>query len=174
MKTITDSLVNHLLPQSSHPQLTQFPAYDYVNPGIAQTSRLYSFYVPLFSKTSDHLITKVSNIEQLGSGVHSNEAEQLGSGIASKSAVVNGIDTESVVANESDPSKSSFPKLSDKEVPLNSGIKDSFLHPHFNFGTIKFGTGQKTKDLALTLPQKRKLNTVEKKISTKKHKFEVY
>jgi hypothetical protein len=187
MKTITDSIGNHVIPHSPHPQLTQFPAYDFVNPGLAQISRLYSFYVPLFSKPSSHLIIKATTldeVQQLGNGV-STKAEQLGKGVA---AVTQPPSIESApqpgsprprspikvgVLKETDSSQPSSNSLSN--LPAKSGIQDSFLHPKFNFGTINFENSQETIDSAtlLPLPQKRKLSTA-KNIVSKKHKFNVY
>lgn len=62
---------------STYPKLTPYPANDFVNPGLGQISRLYSFYVPLHSHYNLHSVSKKVNIENLeGSGQNSENSEE--------------------------------------------------------------------------------------------------
>jgi hypothetical protein len=57
LKTIEPNLGLQMCPHKN-PHLTPYPAIDYVNPGLGQVARLYSFYVPLFSNQSPFNIAK--------------------------------------------------------------------------------------------------------------------
>jgi hypothetical protein len=50
LKTIESSQLT-LLPKETLPRLTPYPANNCVNPGLGQIARLYSFYVPLYSRS---------------------------------------------------------------------------------------------------------------------------
>ena len=56
MKLPTDG--GFLCPSEVLPRLSPFPATDYVNPGLGQISRLYSFYVPLYKANNLHALQK--------------------------------------------------------------------------------------------------------------------
>ena len=58
LKTIEPTLGGFLCPSEAFPRLSAFPATDFVNPGLGQISRLYSFYVPLYNARSLHTIQK--------------------------------------------------------------------------------------------------------------------
>ena len=49
LKTIEPSIGDIVCPNEIYPRLSPYPAMDFVNPGLGQISRLYSFYVPLHS-----------------------------------------------------------------------------------------------------------------------------
>ena len=61
---------------STYPKLTPFPANDFVNPGLGQISRLYSFYVPLYSQNNLHSVSKKVNIENLEGSGEMSESEK--------------------------------------------------------------------------------------------------
>lgn len=73
LKTIEPNL-SPIVSSSTYPRLTPYPAIDFVNPGLGQIGRLYSFYVPVHSAKSLHNIekkvpTKVENLEGSGTDV---------------------------------------------------------------------------------------------------------
>jgi hypothetical protein len=76
-KTIEPSLFGQLMPQSMYPKLTEYPANDYVNPGVGQITRLYSFYVPLYSKNLLHEIIDSLVSDQLGAGTDNEILQKL-------------------------------------------------------------------------------------------------
>jgi hypothetical protein len=57
LKTIEPNLGMQMCP-IQNPHLTPYPAIDYVNPGVGQAARLFSFYVPLHSRQSPYAIEK--------------------------------------------------------------------------------------------------------------------
>ena len=54
LKSIESRVSPFYIPNQTLPKLTAFPSTDFVNPGLGQISRLYSFYVPLHSHKSLH------------------------------------------------------------------------------------------------------------------------
>ena len=59
LKTIEPNfMASMMMPNSSYPNLTNFPAIDFVNPGVGQITQMYSFYVPLFNDANIHKIQK--------------------------------------------------------------------------------------------------------------------
>ena len=91
LKTIEGNFSKTLV-SSTYPQLTPYPATDFVNPGLGQISRLYSFYVPLYSHKDLFSVTKkVNNLEGSGEVTNSeiipestNKAEVLSEELQSK------------------------------------------------------------------------------------------
>jgi hypothetical protein len=162
LKTIVDPLGGFFMPSHTNPQLTQYPAHDFVNPGIAQTSRLYSFYVPLFSNPSHNAISKVADI---------GEVEQLGAGVSTDNEL--GDNADSVLKSAK---------------TIKKGIEDSFQHPKFNFATIQFenslpkiGEKRKIRDFESSRPDSSRPDSSrppkKSRPSTKikkEHKFDVY
>ena len=105
-KTIEPNLLMHSMPNSTYPSLSAYPATDYVNPGIGQISKLYSFIVPLHNHQFQHEIRKSSKEDDL---TESNE--QLGAG-------------------EKDSEVKILDKLNEKKRKLlGDGVYDSFMHP---------------------------------------------
>jgi hypothetical protein len=136
---------------STYPILSSFPANDFVNPGLGQISRLYSFYVPLFNNNqSTYKIEKEiasENIEQLGAG----------NGVTNKTKEVdnsNDID-DPISFNEQ------------KRKRLGDDVFDSFMHPKF----------VKTKKISIqnnpTHLKKTKSHS-EKKTKNVNHQFKFY
>jgi hypothetical protein len=67
-KLIEPSFMRPLSTDSSF-FLTPFPATDYINPGIGNIVRLYSFYEQSHGQTSTHSIEKTTDqLDQTGSG----------------------------------------------------------------------------------------------------------
>ena len=60
LKTIEPNL-GSCVSSSTYPRLTPYPATDFVNPGLGQISRLYSFYVRVHSEKNLHTIAKKVN-----------------------------------------------------------------------------------------------------------------
>lgn len=78
LKTIEPNL-SLTVPNEMMPRLSAYPANDFVNPGLGQISRLYSFYVPLHAR-SLHSETKtepnVSAVTQQGGGNFETEGDE--------------------------------------------------------------------------------------------------
>jgi hypothetical protein len=119
LKTIEPTIGGIFCPNEMYPRLSPFPATDYVNPGLGQISRLYSFYVPLHSKETLHMKQKKINILELegsGSGQKAAEIEQN----PEKN------ENEEIKAQlESDPE--TFNEL--KRKLMGPAVHESFLHP---------------------------------------------
>jgi len=139
---------NFLTPManSTYPTLSAYPAIDYVNPGLGQISRLYSFYVPLFNNDSTYKIEKTT-----GSKV----SEQLGSGVTTETDETPSIDP--ITFNNR------------KRKLLGDGVFDSFMHPHF-VKTKKISL-EKTEKKPKQVPQK---TENEKKPKAEMHQFKFY
>ena len=56
LKTIEQPIAM-MMPNETLPRLTPYPAYDFVNPGLGQISRLYTFYVPLHRHHSNNTLS---------------------------------------------------------------------------------------------------------------------
>ena len=97
-----------LMPTETLPRLTPYPATDFVNPGLGQISRLYSFYVPLYTQKNIHAIEKkVENVDNLeGNGQASTVTE-----------VENELEANPIEFNDN------------KRKRLGSPVHESFLHP---------------------------------------------
>ncbi len=67
LKTIEPNLGLQMCPERN-PHLTPYPAIDYVNPGLAQSARLFSFYVPLHANQSPFNIRKETDNSILQEG----------------------------------------------------------------------------------------------------------
>lgn len=117
-----------LLPKETLPRLSAYPANNCVNPGLGQIARLYSFYVPMYSRPNLHSISKseanvetnVELFEQEGKGENSSldstNLEQVQSQI-------NDADFKA----DSDLNPTDFNER--KRKMLGSAVQDSFLHP---------------------------------------------
>jgi hypothetical protein len=117
LKTIERPMCT-LMPNETLPRLSPYPAFDFVNPGLGQISRLYSFYVPLHTRKNLHSIEKkIENVNTDTANLDSLE----GGGIVED---IN--DTETKQLNE-DPL--TFNEKRKKR--LGSPVHESFLHPKF-------------------------------------------
>ena len=119
LKTIEPNWASTALPPTL-PRLTAFPATDYINPGLGQISRLFSFYVPLHSQTHVHTVQKkVNSINLEGSGADSNKDESEPSKDGESESLKDG------TTDDIDPMEFNETKLK----RLGPAIHESFLHP---------------------------------------------
>jgi hypothetical protein len=108
LKTIEPNLGLQMCPMQN-PHLTPYPAIDYVNPGLGQAARLFSFYVPLHTNQSPFAIEKKENNAVLQEG-------------GSKDSEFN--ETESNHDND-DPIEFN----NRKRKLMGDAIQSSFMHP---------------------------------------------
>ena len=105
---------------SAFPQLTPFPANDFVNPGLGQISRLYSFYVPLYSNCNSSTQIKkkvdIDNLEGSGNVVENSNEDR----------------TNFQQETEIDPQETELDPLEFNEIKrkrMGSPVQETFLHP---------------------------------------------
>jgi hypothetical protein len=157
LKTIEPNfMASMMMPNSSYPNLTNFPAIDFVNPGVGQITQMYSFYVPLFNDANIHKIQKQdeNELEQIGLGKDITEPQ-------------NNETSDDIQIDNDDPLK--FNER--KRKLLGEGVFDSFMHPKFKTKTISLEKKssrkeEKPKDKIQTKAEKRKKNV--------SHHFEFY
>ena len=119
LKTIEPNWASTVLPPS-FPRLTPFPATDYINPGLGQISRLFSFYVPLHSQTHLHTVTKKVNTVNLeGSGKSETTADTTNDESSKDDT------NDAPISDDIDPIE--FNET--KRKRLGPAIQESFLHP---------------------------------------------
>ena len=153
------------MPNSTYPVLTSYPAFDYINPGLGQISRLYSFYVPLFNDSNVHKIEKEINgneSNQSGAGKNEIETTQIGTGKNDETSEIQ-LKNDDLIE---DPEK--FNER--KRKILGDGLFDSFLHPKTPF---------KIKKISLEKPKKKvekneKTQNQKKKSAQNDHNFQFY
>lgn len=159
--------IGHLFPNSTHPQLSAYPALDYVNPGIGQLARIHNFIVPLHAQDNLHLIekqiTEQSNIKDLAESLN----EQIGSGIESETK----LKSEEQIIEEQ---KSTDPETlnAKKRHLMGESIYSSFMHPKKLKVTeinLDAKTQQKKEKIGNGLLQKS--TPSHSKIKNVKHKF---
>lgn len=147
LKTITPELA-YLRPIHPYVKLSSTPAKDYVNPGLAQTTRLYSFYVPLYSNFNPFEIKK-SDTKDI--------KQQEGFGEVNDPVENSSIDTTDNTKEPSlNDSQIDKPIISNNNE-ITEGLKESLNFPKINVKKTIF----KSKN---TLPKN------EKKL---KHKFQI-
>jgi hypothetical protein len=122
LKTIEHSQ-SVIIPKETLPRLTPFPANNCINPGLGQIARLYSFYVPMYSRPNLHSVSKnipnVEPIEQEGKGETETDIEP-----SSENDTV----TESINSdNEGDLNPIEYNER--KRKLMGSAVQDTFLHP---------------------------------------------
>ena len=117
LKTIEGNIGGLLLPKERFPRLSPYPASDFVNPGLGQISRLYSFYVPLYSNRNLHQVQKKNSLDNL-EGTGTQQTEQKAEDEDQESPSV----SEQL---EKDPIDFNL----QKRKRMGSPIQESFLHP---------------------------------------------
>jgi hypothetical protein len=163
LKTIEPNLgIN--VPNEMMPRLTPYPATDFVNPGLGQIARLFSFYVPLHVKSLHSQNKNEPNVEaqlQEGSGnidhEDANKSEnEIDSG--SENLSEQNIDADPIEYNEMKRKKMGF------------AVHDSFLHPKF----IKTDKILLASPTSSKTPVKKMKTTKTESNATKtiKHKFQ--
>jgi hypothetical protein len=155
-KTIEPNLKMHMCPSSSNPRLTAYPANDFINPGIGNISKLYSFYVPIHTQSFKHEIKK--------NGEENLKTDQLGGG-----------DVDILQKTESD--ETVLQKLNEKKRKLlGDAVFESFMHPK-PFKTKKIELQTETeKQQKNSKPKSEKIGKGSKNLSKKpqSHKFQFY
>lgn len=117
--------IGFLFPSQTHPQLTPYPALDYVNPGLGQVIRIHNFMVPLHTQDSLHLIQKENDLED---NLKLNELQQqlndqVGSGLEDFN------DKKEKLLIQSQIHQSPTELNLKKRKLLGEPIFESFLHP---------------------------------------------
>ena len=156
------------VPNEKFPNLTPFPAADYINPGLGQISRLYSFYVPLYSRKNLHTLQKQApntNAESL---------EGFGSA-EEKTEVKNDVKEDIVDSSEKDEIESQLQSNplefnANKRKKLGDGIHESFLYPKIIKTDKLFLPSNNTKRDKKETTFERKTNKSDKPV---KHKFAI-
>ena len=121
LKTIENGFTTGGMPKQTLPNLTPFPATDFVNPGLGQISRLYSFYVPTYSNKNLHELRKQSLLETHenleGFGASENQLNQENSETSEQKLIESQILMDPNELNERNKKR------------MGSAIHDAFLHP---------------------------------------------
>ena len=153
LKTIENNIGGPLLPKERFPRLSSFPSTDFVNPGLGQICRLYSFYVPLYSNRNLHELRKKNSLENLeGSGV--NEETNLDEKSFEPSEQL-----------EKDPIEFNL----EKRKRLGAAVQESFLHPKIiKTDKIFFAPPEKNEPKTQS---NLKIKNVQEQQSPLKHKF---
>ena len=157
LKTIESNFSPFYVPKEKYPRLTAYPATDYVNPGLGQICRIYSFYVPLYSHRNLHSIEKK---------VESTAAEtQEGFGNVDSETKNENETNEIAEQMKADPIVFNSQKLK----RLGSLVQESFQHPKLIKTDKLILPKAETKSKVIK-------DKVEKKSTTKtvQHKFNVY
>lgn len=125
-------------------RLTSTPANYFVNPGVGQITRLYSIYVPMYSKVSEHMIEKEKiNSDQSGKGEIDDKKEDIQKNATTD--LLDKIETE-------------------KEKPtIDKGIHYSLMHPKIKTSLLKLHDETSIKKLKN-----------KKAIQQTRHKFNLY
>ena len=159
LKTIESAYTAPQITFSSNPRLSPYPAFDFVNPGLGQISRLFSFYVPLHSSANTHTIRKkvelplATNLE--GFGNQNTEEEQE--------------DVEEIPEKDIDPLE--YNNLKRKQ--MGAAVQESFLHPKviktdtINLAVQPKNISKNNLSSTIRLPEKAPAKNM------KKHKFHV-
>jgi hypothetical protein len=127
LKTIETNFASFKTPNETLPRLTPFPSTDYVNPGLGQISRLYSFYVPMYSNKNIHTLHKKAA---------DTNAESL-EGFGNVQVEENTENNESENIDQKDESDEINSQLQSNPLELNASkrkklgapVHEAFLHP---------------------------------------------
>ena len=166
LKTIEPNLGLMIPSQTSAtmPRLSSVPSIDCVNPGLGQISRLYSFYVPLHSKQSLHLVEK--NEPQV------EPSNQEGGGNIEMDESSQEIDNTEISEDTEKVTPEQFNEMRKKR--LGSPIHASFLHPKMiktDKIIFKLPNSVKSEKKPVSKNPVLKTNNESKPI---KHKFQFY
>ncbi len=171
LKTIEPNFVINV-PNEMMPRLTPFPATDYVNPGVGQITRLYSFYVPLHVKSLHSQTKNEPNVEA---------QMQEGSGNVEPELINNESDNESENVLETNSDLNPIEYNEQKLKRLGPAVQESFLHPKiFKTGKLSLSSSSKIPTQSQSTSQNllhiKKTNNENKSNSIKsktiKHKFQ--
>ena len=167
LKTIESNFGSFRVPNENLPKLTPFPGTDYVNPGLGQISRLYSFYVPMYSNKNVHTLqkkvadTNAQSLEGFGNIAETTEEP--------KDETIKDTKSESDEI-ESQLRSNPLEFNANKRKKLGEPIHESFLHPKL-IKTDKLFINSRPES-----KKKPSSNASSSKTSNKpiKHKFEIY
>ena len=158
LKTIEPNLGLQMCP-IRNPHLTSYPAIDYVNPGLGQAARLFSFYVPLYANQSPFNIVKEQDqaMSQEGGSIDSNPSDSISDSID----------------NNFDPIEFN----NRKRKLIGEGVQSSFMHPKIITGKIDLEPQSKVKKKNVTVKSENEKIKVGKghnvgKGQNVKHKFQ--
>ena len=106
------------------------PAFDYINPGVGQSARLFSLYVPLHTLNPPYSIEKESLQEGFGAVEKDNDNDN--------ESEFEKMDEKNSVIEEK---KDSFQNLEDRNnLPqkrkMDDSIFESFMHPKVKVGKL--------------------------------------
>jgi hypothetical protein len=125
LKTIEPNLGLQMCPVPN-PHLTPYPAIDYVNPGLGQAARLYSFYVPLHSNQSPLNIDKKKDDALLQEG---------------GSSEMTSVETSEDLNEDIDPIEFN----NRKRKLMGDAIQSSFMHPKILTDSLELEPQSKVK-----------------------------
>jgi hypothetical protein len=160
LKTIEPNLGLRMCP-SQNPRLTPYPAVDYVNPGLGQAARVFSFYVPLHTNQSPYTIEKKEDeaMSQEGGSQESVSKDSNPTTFNDASDDIDNIDPIEFNAR--------------KRKLMGDGIQSSFMHPKIVTGTIELEPQSKVKKKNLTVKSEENGNKTGKGQHVK-HKFQFH
>ena len=166
LKTIEPSLAI-FQNNPAHPILSPYPAFDFVNPGLGQISRIFSFYVPLHASSNLHglkkkvAISQADNLEGFGEVVENSDVVEDESNLIKKQ-----LESDPIEFNEA------------KRQRLGSGIHDSFLNPKvIKTGKIVFTkntpeSNEKQNEISSKKKDQKKERVQTQNSKITKHKFQ--
>ena len=165
LKTIEPSVSSFYVPNESYPRLTAYPATDYVNPGLGQICRLYSFYVPLYAQKSLYSVqkkqesTSAETLEGFGNVVDEkqNKNESTNEKLNESDEIAEQLKSDPILYN------------SQKLKRLGPALQESFQHPKL-IKTDKILLSQS--EFKPKVPKYKTDKNVPKK--TIQHKFNVF
>ena len=173
LKTIEPNL--GLCRNPPFPQLSPYPAFDYVNPGVGQISRLFSFYVPIHTRPNLHSLEKKVSLNET---VPLNEADNR-EGFGAGEEEVSEESKEIKRQLESDPLEFN----ESKKQRMGAPIHNAFLSPKV-IKTNKIVLVQKTQSPKNEKIQETKSAKIEPRVVDKKlpqivkskanHKFQFF
>jgi hypothetical protein len=141
IKTIQPNLHHLIISTHTYPRLTPYPACNFVNPGMGNIAKLYSFYVPLFNDTFPHLIQKKSNLED---EVTKDKSDQIGGGnekFANEEKLKPEPSQDETENDDSNPIEFN----DSKRAKLGDVVQNAFLHPKFVTKTLELPTKEHQK-----------------------------
>ena len=123
LKTIETGFTTAVVPKQTLPILSPYPATDFVNPGLGQISRLYSFCVPTYTNKNLHELKKQSLLE-----THENLEGSGASALPNLSNEENPETNEQkLIASQISMDPNKLNELNRKR--MGSGIHEAFLYP---------------------------------------------
>lgn len=118
--------------------LPKNPSIDYVNPGIGFVTKIFDFYVPLYSQNYSYAIEKKDNDgDEIINDIIDAE-KQAGKGEPEN--IAEAIDESNNVERDQNESVQSSNK---NKKRLDDGIFESFMHPKIKTAKIEFNSEKK-------------------------------